>query len=135
MSLSPGQKADFVKAYTRALVTSWSDEEYAGRLVAHPHEALAEVGLYIPADASVEIVRTAPGDSPETGEASRPAAENRRGQLDHQLALWEEGLRTGQVVLHIPATPQVNATDLELDDLADVAGGLLCCCCPCSSCT
>jgi len=135
MPLSPSSKSEFVKAYTRALVTSWSSEEYAERLVSHPHEALAEVGLHIPADATVELVRTIPEESGHADGAAAPAHGGSSGHLDRQIALWEAGIETGRFVLHIPATPQVNTAELELDDLADVAGGLLCCCCPCCSCT
>jgi hypothetical protein len=133
MALSEAEKTEFINSYTRALVTSWSSEEYSQRLGSDPRAALAEVGLEVPAKARIDIVRTIP-------EETDPDAAN--GHLDRQVALWQVGVDTGYFQVYIPDTPQVDTADLALDELADVAGGLTpevgdinCCCCPCSCCT
>lgn len=128
MPMSEVEKTEFVNAYTRALVTSWSSEEFASRLQSDPRAALAEVGLEIPPTARIEVVRSVPT---ETDPAATPT-----GHLARQIALWQVGLDTGYYELYIPDTPQVDVSDLNLDELADVAGGdINCCCCPCSCCT
>jgi hypothetical protein len=127
MTMSNAQRSEFIDAYTRALVTSWSSDEYADRLSREPRAALAEVGLEVPATARIQIVRTIP-------EETDPEA--RGGHLDRQVALWQVGLDTGYYEIYIPETPQIDTSDLDLSDLADVAGGSTsCCCCPCSCCT
>jgi hypothetical protein len=127
--MSEHQKNEFVDAYTKALVSSWSSDEFTSRLERNPAEALAEVGLHIPSGSRVEIVRDIPEDSDPTP--------GQKGHLDRQVALWQVGLDTGYFELYIPATPQIDTADLNLDELADVAAGLSihCCCCPCSCCT
>ena len=44
MSLNPQERAEFVNAYTRALITAWSSEDFSRRLVQDPKATLAEVG-------------------------------------------------------------------------------------------
>ena len=124
MAMNPQQRAEFVNAYTRALITAWSSEEFSRRLDQDPKAALAEVGLQIPADAQVELVRTVPEGSHE-------------GSLDAQVALYETGLATGRYEFHIPETPQIDMAELSEGDLDAVAAGssIGCCCCPCCSCT
>ena len=122
MALDPQQRAEFVNAYTRVLISSWSDEAYATRLHSEPREALAEAGIELPAGAQVVIVTEAPEGHEE-------------GNLDVQVALWETGLETGRYEFHIPATPTVDAAELSEGDLSDVAAGCNYCCCPCCCCT
>ena len=131
MPLSENEKTEFVDAYTKALVTSWSSEEFTARLESDPRSALAEVGLSIPADARIQIVRTIP-DEPVQAQPS-----GQKGHLDRQIALWQVGLDTGYFEVYIPETPQVDTSDLTAAELEDVAAGftLNCCCCPCSCCT
>jgi hypothetical protein len=121
MALTPEQRAEFVNAYTRVLIRSWSDEAYAAQLQSDPRAALAESGLELPADAQVTIVSQAPEGHQE-------------GSLDVQVALWETGLETGTFEFHIPDTPVVDAAELSESDLSDVAAGCFYCCCPCCSC-
>jgi len=130
MPMTDDDKSGFVDAYTKALVASWSSEEYAARLDTDPRGALAEVGLHIPADARVAIVRTIP-EEPAGAEGSQ------QEHLNRQIALWQVGLDTGYYEVYIPDTPQIDTAELDLDQLADVAGGwvIACCCCPCSCCT
>ncbi|GLW49157.1 hypothetical protein Stsp02_48180 [Streptomyces sp. NBRC 14336] len=122
MALDPQQRAEFVNAYTRVLISSWSDESFAARLQSEPRTALAEAGLELPADAEIVIVTQAPEGHEE-------------GNLDVQVGLWEQGLETGRYEFHVPATPAVDAAELSEGDLSDVAAGCNYCCCPCCCCT
>jgi hypothetical protein len=123
MTMSPQERAEFVNAYTRVLITAWSSDEYAGRLVADPNAALRECGIEVPANATVNVVRLIPEGHQE-------------GSLDVQIALWERGNETGHFELHVPETPQVDTSELSEGDLEGIAAGdVYCCCCPCCCCT
>lgn len=124
MALSPQARAEFVNAYTRVLVTAWSNEEFAHKLDTNPSEALAEAGLNLPANAEIVLVRTVPENTEE-------------GSLDLQVNLYEQGLSSGRFELHIPETPQIDTSELSEGDLEGIAAGttINCCCCPCSCCT
>jgi hypothetical protein len=124
MALNAQERAEFVNTYTRVLITAWSSEDFSNRLAQDPKAALAEAGLAIPADASVEIVRTVTEGSSEA-------------TLDSQVQLWETGLATGRYVLYVPETPQIDMAELSEGDLDAVAAGLTiaCCCTPCCCCT
>ena len=39
------ERQNFIRAYTRLLVSSWSDDLYLQRLLASPRDVLAEAGL------------------------------------------------------------------------------------------
>jgi hypothetical protein len=122
MALEPQQRAEFVNAYTRTLITVWSDEAYAARLASDARGALAESGLEVPANAEIVILREIPAGHEE-------------GNLDVQVALWEAGLASGRFEFHIPQTPVVDAAELSEGDLSDIAAGCNYCCCPCCCCT
>ena len=123
MALDPQQRAEFVNAYTRALITAWSSEEFAGRLDRDPGSALREAGVQLPANAQVVLVRTIPEGT-------------REPSLDKQIALYEQGQATGRYEFHIPETPQIDMAELSEGDLDGVAAGdVNCCCCPCCCCT
>lgn len=128
MAMNENEKREFINAYTKALVTSWSSEEYTTRLQGDPRAALAEAGLEVPAGARLEIIRTVPEEAD---------ADATNGHLDRQVALWQVGLDTGLYQVYVPDTPQVDLESLDLEDLEAVAGGMAinCCCCPCSCCT
>ena len=121
MAMDPQERAEFVDAYTRVLITAWSSEEFSGRLESDPAAALRECGIELPADATIELVRTIPEGEHE-------------GSLDTQIEAWNAGAATGHYVLHIPDTPQVNTAELSEGDLDSIAAGLTiyACCCPCS---
>jgi hypothetical protein len=123
MSMTPQERTEFVDAYTRLLITTWSDEEFAARLHTDIIAAMKEVGLEVPADAVVERVR----ELPET---------QLDGGLDVQLEAWERGIETGHFYLHIPETPEFDMAELTEGELEGVAAGsyVCCCCCPCCSC-
>jgi hypothetical protein len=120
MTLNAQERTEFVNAYTRALITAWSNEDFSHRLAQDPKTALTEVGLNIPAGAQVDLIRTIPAD----GEAD----------IDTQVALWEAALSSGHYELHIPQTPQVEMAELTEGDLDALAAGFdsCCTCCPCS---
>ena|ERR1051326_3202047 len=123
MALDARRRAEFVQGYTRALVTAWSSEEYAGRLEREPVTALREVGLELPAKARVTLIRTVP-------EA------NAEADLDKQVALFDEGLGSGHFVFFVPRTPVIDMAELSEGELDGVAAGVqYCCCCSCPGCS
>ena len=124
MALNGQERAEFVNAYTRVLITAWSSEDFSSRLGQDPKATLAEAGLVIPAGGTVEIVRTVTEGSSEAS-------------LDSQVELWETGIAGGHYVLYVPETPQIDMAELSEGDLDAVAAGLTiaCCCTPCCSCT
>jgi hypothetical protein len=113
-------RSQFVGNYTKLLTHAWSDEGFAGRLRSDPKQVLDEVGLTVPASATVEILDT-------QGE----------GSLDEQVALWEQGIASGDIKLYVPKVPQVETAELSESELEGVAGGdtYCCCCSPCCTCT
>ncbi|MEZ0093829.1 hypothetical protein [Streptacidiphilus sp. EB129] len=118
-------RADFLNAYTKLLVSAWSDEDFAARLKSEPRAALAEVGLEVQADAQINILTySVAHDTPSEQEAA----------LEEQIGFWEEGLKTGIYKLHVPDEPQIDGEALSDSDLMSVAGGG-CCCCPCCTMT
>lgn len=126
MAMDAQQRSQFVDAYTRLLITTWSSEEFANRLTSDMQGALTEVGLEVPATATVERIREVPDGKQQT----------ERGGLDVQVAEWERGLETGHYYLYIPDTPQVDISELNEGDLEGIAASsyICCCCCPCCSC-
>lgn len=127
MALNEAQKNEFIDAYTKVLLTSWSSDEYSQRLDSDPRAALAEAGLQLPEDAKVTITRSA---AETTGDE-----ETQRSRLDNQVALYEKGQQTGVYEFHLPATPQIDTSELEDAELEGVSGGVFaCCCCPCCCC-
>ena len=117
MSLSNQDRTAFVNAFTRIVITAWSDDDFARQLDSDPGAALRENGLDIPADAEINVVRQ--------------FSEDVEGSLDTQVALWERGLATNVYEFHIPDTPQIDTAELTEGDLSTVAAGG-CCCCPCT---
>ena len=128
MALNDNDKTAFVDVYTRVLVSAWSSDEYAERLQSDPRAALAEAGLSLPEGSTVEVVTNIGQDV--------LASDSEGGSLDKQIGLYEEGLRTGHFEFHIPATPQIDTSEMDLEELADIAAGDInwCCCCPCCCC-
>jgi len=88
MAMDPQQRAAFVDAYTRLLITTWSSEEFASRVDTDLRGALAQVGIEVPAGATLERVR----DIPEV---------QREGGLDVQVEEWERGMETNHFSVHI----------------------------------
>jgi hypothetical protein len=119
--MEPRERAAFVSAYTKILTAAWSNDAYAAKLTSAPAAALAEHGLEVPAGASINIMREVGGEP----------------DLEAQVGMWEDGKTSGQYILLVPATPQINTQELSEADLEAVSGGdsYCCCCSPCCSCT
>ncbi|MGI8592425.1 MAG: hypothetical protein ACR2M5_15845 [Nakamurella sp.] len=118
------EQEEFVTAYTKVLVSAWTDQEYAGRLESDPAQALAEHGLTVPEGAEVVVTRVIPEESAGGG-------------VEVAVGKWEAGKISGTYVLSVPATPQVDLSELSEDDLLSISGGLSishCCCTPCCCC-
>ncbi len=127
MSRFEVERQNFIRAYTRILVSSWSDDSYMERLMGSPREVLSQEGLEVPDSVQVRVQRTtAPVLSQESSDAA----------LDTQVNLWMNAEEIGELVLYVPDAPIINTESLDLADLAGVSGGgaVLCCCCPCSCC-
>jgi hypothetical protein len=118
--MDAAERSKFVGAYTKLLTQAWSDEAFMRRVRSSPNEALAEVGLNVPAGTKISIRDT-------QGE----------GNLDDQVSLWEQGISSGNVTLYVPEVPQIDTAELSESELAGVAGGTTycCCCSPCCTCT
>lgn len=127
MSRFEAERQNFIRAYTRLLVSSWSDSSYMERLMNSPREVLAQEGLEVSESVQIDIQRTS---APVLSEDSSDAA------LNTQVDLWLEAEEVGTLVLYIPDAPVISAESLGADELAGVSGGgaVLCCCCPCSCC-
>lgn len=121
------ERQNFIHAYTRLLVSSWSDDHYLKRLLESPHEVLSEAGLEVPDSVAVRIERSSAPISPrESSEAA----------LNTQVDLWWNAEERGELVLYVPDAPVIAMEDLDATDLAGISGGgaVVCCCCPCSCC-
>ncbi len=121
--MSQQENETFLASYTKVLVAAWTDDEYAQRLDTDPAEALREHGLEVPAGAELVVTRVIPEDAAAPDE-------------DAAIAKWNKGKETGVYVLSVPATPQVDFSELSESDLVAVSAGLSvsCCSCPCSCC-
>ena len=118
------ERTAFLSNYSKLLVAAWSDESVGDRLVSNPKAVLAEFGLQVPETADVTVVRQIP---PQHGEPD----------ANVQVRLWEEGLKSGNIEMHVPEAPQIDAGELSESELEGVAGGWSiskCCCTPCCSC-
>ena len=118
--MDASERSQFVGGYTKLLTNAWSDEAFMQRVKSDPKAVLDEVGLSVPAGATVDIRNT-------QGE----------GSLDEQVRLWEEGQKSGKITLYVPDVPQIDTSELSESELEGVAGGgtYCCCCSPCCTCT
>jgi hypothetical protein len=118
--MEAAERSQFVGAYTKLLTNAWSDEAFMQRIRSDPKPALEEVGLDVPAGATITIRDT-----------------QVEGNLDEQVKLWQEGQASGKITLYVPDVPQIDTAELSESELAGVAGGdsYCCCCSPCCTCT
>lgn len=127
MTLTATEKNDFSTTYLQFLVKTWTDEDFAAKSDANPREALAESGIELPADATVELIKHAGDDADTYTEGGDNTA-----AMEAQVALFEKGQATGHYRFHLPGTPNVDTAELNAVELSDVAGGFEPCCCCCS---
>lgn len=135
--MEAAERTAFVNAYTKLVITAWSDEAVMNRLKQDPLTVAKEYGLDIPAGGSVKLVSKIPTEGDHSPE------------LDVQLRLWDEGKQSGVYELHVPETPQLDTEELDEIELSGISGGraavtgpvsgggttIECCCCPCCCCT
>ena len=121
--MTQAQKDEFLAAYSRVLIGAWTDDAYAERLDSDPAEALRERGIEVPAGGKLVVTRAIPDGAGTPDE-------------DAAVAKWNAGAATGVYILSVPATPQVDFSELSDSDLVGISAGLSvgCCSCPCSCC-
>lgn len=121
------ERQNFIHAYTRLLVSSWSDDLYLKRLLESPHDVLSEAGLEIPDSVAIRIERNSALISPQ---------ESSEAALNAQIDLWLNAEERGELVLYVPDAPVIATENLNAADLSRISGGnaVVCCCCPCSCC-
>jgi len=93
------ERQNFIRAYTRLLVSSWSDDLYLQRLFASPRDVLAQEGLEVPAAVTIRIERAA---APVMG-ADAPEAALRR--WFNAAALVRSAAQGGVVVTTASPSP------------------------------
>ncbi|MFE7439454.1 hypothetical protein ACFU7X_03155 [Streptomyces chartreusis] len=101
---SAGATTDFASRYARLLTRAWCEDAYDALLSSDPRTALSHVGLEIPDDAQIAVIRrgTCPPD------------------LELQTTLWMDAADSKRYVLHVPP---LDAEALALDQLDHVVGG------------
>jgi hypothetical protein len=103
---------DFPAKYSALMLKVWDSPDEIKRLEADPIGELKTAGIEVPPKAIVNIVRR---------------NLDRNAKLADQLALWEQGIRSGVFDIIIPIRPDGDVTLV-------AEGGDPCCCCPCSCC-
>jgi len=141
------QEPQFLHTYGDLLVQCWGNPALKKRLHANPEDVLKEFGLD-PGKAKVTLKK------PEISSADKGAAAAETNAKT-QLRLWNEGKKTGQILLYFPDDPPaelVQSLELSDEELGSVAGGMIvqktgsttpttakgissCCCTPCCCCT
>jgi len=122
-SVTNGERAAFVAAYSRLVAEVWADAAAERALAENPRALLAEYGLTVPEQVQITVVRDATDAQPD---------------LETQVTAWREAEGVGTFTLYVPATGPIGEAELEEDELDRVVGGLdasCACCCPCCSTT
>jgi hypothetical protein len=123
ISVTNGERAAFVAAYSRLVAEVWADAAAERTLAENPRALLAEYGLTVPDQVLITVVRDATDAQPD---------------LETQVLAWRDADRLGTFTLYVPSTGPIGETELEEDELDRVVGGLdasCACCCPCCSTT
>ena len=116
---------EFREQYLQLLVKDWTDDGFGARVDADAKGALAEVGIVIPDGVDVEVIRHGQDEvNPYEGKSNEAA-------LDAQEAIFEAGLKSGKVQIHLPDAPSTEEGILSESDLSEVAAGEVPCCCCC----
>lgn len=105
-------RTEFPALYSSMILKLWTDAAFSADLKNDAKSALAGAGIKVPDEAIVNIIYR---------------NLDQTAKLADQLAMWEEGIRTGIYDIIIPVKPADNSP------LA-AEGGDPCCCCPCSCC-
>jgi uncharacterized protein YheU (UPF0270 family) len=117
--MTPGSRARFVAAYTRLVADVWADPAKELLLDQDPRALVAEYDIEVSDPVTVEVIRDVGDAEPD---------------LDQQVELWQRGLRSGHLVLVVPALDPISDIELADHELDDVVAGLntsCACCCPC----
>lgn len=112
----------FLSGYGAFLTDVWGDDALKTRFKDNPASVLKDYGLDA-GGATVSI--TSPGS---IGAATTP---------ESQVKLWNDGLKSGNIVFYFPEEAPEGAENMEISEeaLEAVAGGGTCCCCsPCCCC-
>ena len=113
------ERKEFLKAYGKMVWDLWEkDGKLKDRLLSKPEGVFKEYGLD-PGKATVHVV----------------TAMKKEGTADDQVKLWNEGTKTGNIVVYVPLEKGAGLADYQLSDadLEAVSGGSGDCCCSCSS--
>jgi hypothetical protein len=104
---------EFTKLYATLVEKTWDDPGFLAILLQNPSRTLAASGLITVPNSTVNIVLR---------------KLDRNAKLAEQLALWEDGNRSGVYDIIIPIKPDPSAV------LIPEGGEAGCCCCPCCCC-
>jgi hypothetical protein len=116
-------RKEFLKAYGKIVWDLWEkDGKLKDRLLSKPEAVFKEYGLD-PGKAAIHVV----------------TAMRKEATPAHLVELWNEGKKTGNIVVYVPLEKKATLADYELSeaDLEAVSGGTdACCCCssPCCCC-
>lgn len=125
-TLDDTSRAAFVAAYSKLLVTSWTDPAFTDLLLADPHTVLADLGINLPAGTEVTVV---PVPATDLDPTAAPTG------TDAQYELFESSCSGGDFTLYLPEPPRVDLAELSASELHGVAAGGIwdpycCSCCP-----
>lgn len=109
----PTNIQEFTTLYAKVVEQAWDDPTFLAMLLQNPSRTLAASGLSTVDGATVNIVLR---------------KLDRNAKLGNQLALWEEGDRSGVYDIIIPIKPDPSTT------LFPEGGEGGCCSCPCCCC-
>ncbi len=124
--LTAQDRAAFVSAYAKTLVSSWSDTNFIQLLLADPVAVLAVQGITLPTGIQVTVV-------PMPRSAVDPSGTD--SGTDAQVELYARARDGEPFTLYLPDPPAVDLAELSSSELHGVAAGGIwdpycCSCCP-----